>query len=78
MIPLSVIVLAAFNPISLLLLIIYPVQVARIATKEGILSKQSWVYAFFVTLGKFPELQGQIRFIINKVMRSNSTLIEYK
>lgn len=35
-------------------------------------------YGFFCVLGKFAELQGQIQFFVNKLLRQRSSLIEYK
>jgi hypothetical protein len=77
-IPIGIIILSVFNPKFWLLLVIYPLQTIRIAMKTNVFEKESWFYAFFVMLGKFPELQGQIRFFYNKIMQSKSSLIEYK
>ena len=63
--------LAAAIDIRLLVLaIVYPVQIIRIAARKGIKDSSSWVYGFFVMLGKFPELQGQVKFLFCKWFKS--------
>lgn len=63
---------------ALLLLLLYPAQVARIVMKarprDGFAVKR----AFFLTLGKFPQLAGVLRYHRNRRAARASTLIEYK
>ncbi len=40
--------------------------------------KNSFLYSFFVVLGKFPQITGIIRFASLKLLSKQSTLIEYK
>lgn len=68
----------AVHPALLLLLLVYPLQVARIAMRLGPGSRDNWTYAFFAVLGKFPEMQGAARFHLNRLMKRANTLIEYK
>lgn len=77
-IPLFVLLGSLVNPVSLGATLIYPIQVARIALGEGASSKSSWQYAFFVTLGKFPEMQGQLKYLGSRLSRSRNRIIEYK
>ena len=42
------------------------------------LTRQSWLYAGFILLGKSPEAEGVLRYYFNKVLGKTSKLIEYK
>lgn len=57
----------------LLLLLAYPLQVARLALRG-----QGWEWAFFNTLGKFPEALGIVRYHWGRLTRRRQGLIEYK
>jgi GT2 family glycosyltransferase len=58
--------------------LIYFVQICRIAFGRGATSSQSWTYALFVTAVKFAELQGILKFWWRQWRRQHVTLIEYK
>lgn len=77
-IPLLILVATVVNPLFVLVSIIYPLQVVRIAMKNRDTISANWKYAFFVTLGKFPEMLGQFKFYLNKLSGSDSKIIEYK
>jgi GT2 family glycosyltransferase len=66
------------GPLALGLLLVYPVQVLRIAATM----KQSWPIrlerAFFLMLGKFPELLGQVQFWLGRSRRRGATSFDYK
>lgn len=76
----ALILLAAIliHPALLLFFLIYPVQVVRMALRSGPRNRDSWIYAAFAVLAKFPEMQGAARFYINRVLKRANTLIEYK
>lgn len=57
---------------SLLLLLLYPIQVFRLANRMG------WVRAFFLTIVKFPEAQGALQYHMNRLLSRKAKLIEYK
>lgn len=77
--PAAVIAAAAFiTPWALLGLLIYPMQVARLAMRDDWSSSFAWFHAVFLTLGKFPEALGVIGYWRTRMMRRPSTLIEYK
>jgi GT2 family glycosyltransferase len=65
----------------LLVLLVYPLQVIRIAIKQR---SRGWswfdcfLYATACVISKFPQLQGQCRFWWNGLRRRKATLIEYK
>jgi GT2 family glycosyltransferase len=55
-----------------LLLLAYPLQVARLSRHYG------WERAAFMTLAKLPEAQGVLQYHLNRLRRRRSALIEYK
>ncbi|HOY71198.1 MAG TPA: glycosyltransferase family A protein [Methylotenera sp.] len=62
----------------LLFLLIYPFQITRIALSNPNKGKISWVSAFFLVLGKFPEMLGQFKFYQRLRSGKQGRLIEYK
>lgn len=79
LIPLIIFVLSIyFTPWFLLWIVIYPVQVMRIALRGQYQGVAKWWYAFFLVLGKFPELLGQIKFLWHFIFNIRGKLIEYK
>jgi GT2 family glycosyltransferase len=62
----------ALSPAALLLMLIYPAQILRLARRGG------WSWAVFSVLGKFAEAQGAIGFALDRLRRRGSRLIEYK
>lgn len=72
--PVMVVLLVfAVSPWSLLLLMAYPLQVARLSRNPG-----GWPRAFFLVLGKFAEAWGALKFYKNLVLWRGPKLIEYK
>ena len=61
-----------------LFLLIYPLQVIRLARRNVSQGKPSWIMAFFLVLGKFPEMIGQIKFYWQLYSGKQGRLIEYK
>lgn len=51
------------HPAALALSLVYPAQIGRIAMRKGANKPFSWRYAFFMTLGKFAEFLGMLRFV---------------
>jgi GT2 family glycosyltransferase len=62
----------------MLCLLIYPIQVIRLAMRNATQGKHPWVMAFFLVLGKFPEMLGQIKFFQHLYSGKQGRLIEYK
>ena len=78
-IPLLVLgVVTAWSAWGLALLAIYPLQVIRLALREGHPSRGNWQRAGFLVLGKFPEMLGQLKFMVNRHAGGQPRLIEYK
>ncbi len=77
--PLMILVLAiVIGPWYLLLALIYPVQVARLALRGKRSRVLNWWRAVFLVMGKFPEALGQIKFLYNRLAGKKARLIEYK
>jgi glycosyltransferase involved in cell wall biosynthesis len=76
--PISIILIGFIEPMYLNLFLLYPLQIARIKYKNTQIEKNGWLYAFFVTIGKFPEVQGQLKFLLDRLMRKKNSIIEYK
>jgi len=62
----------------LLLLLVYPLQVARLARRGNRSTRENWLLAFFLVLGKFPEMLGQAKFLLSRFGAGKTALIEYK
>ena len=62
----------------LVMLLIYPVQVVRLALQGMRSARENWWRAFFLVLGKFPEAMGQLNFLYNRLAGKTAHLIEYK
>lgn len=78
-IPITAIVVAYFNGLAgLIILLIYPLQISRLAVLGKCLPKDNWPRAYFLVLGKFPELIGQLQFLWNRLVGNRGKLIEYK
>jgi GT2 family glycosyltransferase len=66
------------HPAVLTGMLIYFLQIGRIAIRRGYTSSRSWIFAFFVTLAKFAEFQGFLKFCWRSWRGENVQLIEYK
>lgn len=62
----------------LFLWLVYPLQVLRIARKGVRSVRENWLQALFLVLGKFPEMLGQVKYLLRRVGAGKTTLIEYK
>ena len=62
----------------LFLILIYPIQVIRLAFRGKRSTKENWLQAFFLVLGKFPEFIGLLKFQIRRIFHKEAILIEYK
>jgi glycosyltransferase involved in cell wall biosynthesis len=63
---------------SALLLLIYPLQISRIALSGRRTWRANWWRAGALVVGKFPEMLGQLKFQWDRCRRVQSQLIEYK
>jgi hypothetical protein len=62
----------------LAILLVYPLQIARIAIKGKPNTAIAWQYGFFITLAKFAELHGMLAFLWDKLYSRSAQIIEYK
>lgn len=80
-IPLLAIATAPFTAgLSLLLLLGYPLigyRIYQYMQRTGRSSQDAALYALACLIGKFPQLQGQLKFYLSKLLNRRSTLIEY-
>lgn len=78
MLPIAIVISCLIHPIAILGIIIYPLQIIRIALTRGATVASSWTYAIYVTIAKFAEIQGVFRFLWNKLRGKTAQPIEYK
>ena len=76
--PLTIILLALFNPWWSLLIVAYPIQIIRLALHGTRSTRDNWIYAIFLVLGKFPGMLGQAKFLFHLLSGSRGVIIEYK
>ncbi len=78
-IPLAMLFLLIVKPVlSLILLLLYPLQMLRLVLKSQLPFKTACVQAFFLTIGKFAEMLGQLKFFYHRWQNKSVLLIEYK
>jgi hypothetical protein len=63
---------------SLLLFLAYPLQILRLTLSGASTFKVNFLRAFFLVIGKFPEVQGQMSFHYHRFLKRQASLIEYK
>lgn len=61
------------GPSALIMIFAYPAQVVRLALRSG-----DWGEAFFLTLGKIPEMLGVAEYHLRRLIHRPAGLIEYK
>ena len=66
------------GPAGALLLLVYPLQVLRLAARGSGRLRDRLLHAFFLVLGKFAEALGQLRFLRLRLAGRRAGLIEYK
>lgn len=63
---------------ALFLLLAYPLQIARLALRGKRTARVNWLHAFFLVVGKFPEVQGQIKYWRQYFNGQHEHIIEHK
>ncbi len=76
--PLAALTAAAVHPAGFLLVLAYPMQVVRLAWRNGITRKGAWEQAFFQTLGKLPEAIGALGYYLSRLRGRKLAIVEYK
>lgn len=78
-VPLTTLVsLGLFGVWGSLVLLLYALQVVRMAWRGGALNSSSWWHALFLVIGKFPAAIGNLRFQLRRLFGGVPRLIEYK
>jgi GT2 family glycosyltransferase len=78
-IPLAILILLFIKPVlGLLLLLAYPLQMVRLAIRSKQTLKNACLQAFFLTIGKFAEVIGQVKFLLHRYSDKQGKIIEYK
>ena len=68
----------ALGPAGLFFLFIYPLQVLRTARSISGIGRTRLARAYFLTLGKFPELLGQLQFWTRRRVTNRARSFDYK
>jgi glycosyltransferase involved in cell wall biosynthesis len=78
LLPMAIVVGCPFHPIAIVVAILYPLQIVRIAIGRGVMAAFSWKYATYMTIAKFAEMEGVIRYEWNKLRGKTAQSIGYK
>ena len=77
--PILALIVSVPNPVvSAIVLLAYPLQMLRLTLKSKLPLKHAFLSAFFLTIGKFAEVVGQLKFLWHRYTNKQSQLIEYK
>jgi len=76
--PAGILAASLVEPVFLSVFLVYLLQIGRIASARRISSSQSWTYAVLITVAKFAELQGILKYHWRRCLGRTGTLIEYK
>ncbi len=77
--PAAIVLASCAQPAAAALLLVYPAQWIRLGRRfaaQG--GPVPWRHAFFLILGRFPEAQGAIKFLLARASGRAGALIEYK
>ncbi len=78
-IPFLILLMLIIHPLTgCILLLIYPSQILRLTLKSKQKIKDAFLQSIFMTIGKFAEATGQIKFWCNLYFKQKSEIIEYK
>ena len=78
LIPLGIVFGILFYPAVAAGILIYPLQVLRMALRRGYAQSMSWTNALFTLVAKIPELQGVLKFQARRLSGRSIAPIEYK
>lgn len=78
-IPILALILVVVKPLlALILLTLYPLQILKLTLKSNFPFKVALIHAYYLVIGKFPEMVGQSKFLWRKFHHKKIQLIEYK
>lgn len=78
LIPIGIFLGILFHPAAAAGIMIYPIQICRIALRRGDDKSINWTYAIFMIIAKFAELQGFLKFQLRRLSGQSISPIEYK
>jgi len=78
LVPLGICLGSFFHPAAAAGVLVYPLQVCRIVFRDKSNKSMTWTYAAFMMLAKFAELQGLLKFQMQRLSGRTGSLIEYK
>jgi glycosyltransferase involved in cell wall biosynthesis len=78
LVPLGIAVATFLYPAAIVIVLIYPIQVYRIALRRGATKSTSWAYAIFIMIAKFAEFQGFLKYHLRRLGGQFIKPIEYK
>lgn len=76
--PIAIALSVAFEPWILALLAVYPLQWVRLFMRRGYFTREGFMTAGLLVIGKLAELQGIATFHMRRLRRRKPALIEYK
>lgn len=76
--PAGTVLSSIYSVYFIFIILIYPIQFIRIGFKTPKDSPIRWSNSFYLLLSKFPEMQGMIKFLFNRIFNATSRIIEYK
>ena len=76
--PLFIVLGCLVNPILYCFVLVYPIQICRMAIKRNMSDRLSWISGYYIILAQFAAFFGIARFIWNRLLQRSSRLIEYK
>jgi GT2 family glycosyltransferase len=76
--PVAIVAGALIHPAAATAVLIYPLQISRMAIRRGAAASASWVYGFFTMANRFAVFQGILMLLWRRWRRQPAELIEYK
>lgn len=76
--PLAILATSVLNITSLGLFAVYPILMFRIAFRKGIADPMSWQYGVFMTIAKFAEAAGILKYVLYGTGQCKIRPIQYK
>jgi GT2 family glycosyltransferase len=78
LVPVTIALGTLIHPAAIAGVLVYFLQICRIAFAREPTSFQSWAYAIFTTIGKFAAFEGILKLYWRQLHGQSATLIEYK
>jgi len=76
--PAAILLAGLIWPWAFLGVLLYPAQVIRVALTQGPPGRPGWIRSLFLMLAKFPQAQGVLAYLVDRLRGRRTGLIEYK